>query len=173
MRNTIPVASPSIFVTAVAWVFILLGGLASAVALVQNAAVASMMPWPSAGGVLGFLIQHLQWVVGVGLLVSLATLASAIGLLLRLDWARQSFIVLLGLALVAQLLSLWLQHEGLQLVMDRTLRQAVLPPAVQGLAGEVATVARVMAPLVTLAACAVLSWIMRRLMSSRVRREFV
>ncbi len=173
MRNTIPVASPSLFVTAVAWVFILLGGVASAVALVQNAAVASMMPWPSSGGVLGFLIQHLQWVVGVGLLVSLATLASAIGLLLRQDWARQSFIVLLGLAMAAQVLSLWLQQEGLQLLRDQALRQAVLPAAVQDMAGHVATVARVTAPLVTLAACGVLSWIMRRLMSSRVRREFI
>ncbi len=172
MRPPIPVGSRSLFVTTTAWTFILLAGLASATALVQNAVVASMLPLPAIGGLLGFLLRHLLWVVEIGLLVSLATLACAIGLLLRLDWARRSFIALLALAIAAQVLSLWLQHEATQLLLNQTLSRAVLPSAVQSVVGQVLTTARLMAALVTLGGTVLLAWIIRRLMSSRVRCEF-
>ena len=69
--------------------------------------------------VTGLLLGYLPWVVGFGLVMSLATLASAIGLLLRLDWARRVFIGLLVVAIVANLLGLWLQQEVLQSVVQR------------------------------------------------------
>jgi hypothetical protein len=179
MPQTFSVGSRSRFVTAIAWVFILLGALASLSALVQNAAVASLMPGlPLAGerGALplltGLLIGYLPWVVGTGLVVSLATLASAVGLLLRLDWARRVFIGLLVFAIVANLLGLWLQHEVLQSVVNNTLRTASIPAQVLGVFGGFVTAARVMAVLMTLFGCGVLGWIIRRLMSSSVRQEF-
>ncbi|MEO8155994.1 MAG: hypothetical protein ABI605_23255, partial [Rhizobacter sp.] len=118
MPITIAVGSRSFFVTATAWVFILLGVVASLSALVQNAMLASLLPSlssaPAASGVVGLLMNYLPWVVGTGLVMSLATLASAIGLLLRLDWARRAFIILLAIAIVANLLGLWLQQEMMQ-----------------------------------------------------------
>ena len=44
MPQTFNVGARSIFVTATAWVFIVLAGLTSLSALVQNAAMASLMP---------------------------------------------------------------------------------------------------------------------------------
>jgi len=44
MPQTYNVGARSLFVTATAWVFIILAALTSASALVQNAAVASLMP---------------------------------------------------------------------------------------------------------------------------------
>src|SRR5881398_2680319 len=44
MPHTLTVGCRSRFVTATAWVFIVLAGLASASAIVQNAAVASLLP---------------------------------------------------------------------------------------------------------------------------------
>src|SRR3954451_18136331 len=110
--------------------------------------------------------------MGAGLLLSGATLASAIGLLLRLDWARRTFIVLLGVAIVANLLGLWLQQEVVQSVVSSTLAAAPIPSQVLGVFGSFVTAARVMAVLVTLGGCAVLAWIIGRLMSASVRQEF-
>ena len=179
MPQTFNVGARSLFVTTTAWVFIVLAALASVVALVQNAAVASLMPgFALAGashpptGLTGLLIGYLPWVVGTGLAMSLATLASAIGLLLRLDWARRTFIGLLAVAIVMNLLGLWLQQEVVQAVVNNTLSHATLSAQVMGVFGGFVTAARVMAVLMTLAACAMLAWIIRQLMSEPVRREF-
>lgn len=172
MPITIAVGARSLFVTATAWVFILLGMMASMSALVQNAMLASLLPLPVNSGVMGLLMDYLPWVVGTGLVMSLATLASAIGLLLRLDWARRTFITLLAIAIVANLLGLWLQQEMMQSVVSNTLGSVALPPQALGVFGGFVTAVRVMAVVVTLGACALLAWIIRRLMSPSVRQEF-
>lgn len=180
MPQTYNVGSRSLFVTTTAWIFIVVAVLACLSALVQNAAVASLMP-----GLLsaternplplftGLLIGYLPWVVGTGLVMSVATLASAIGLLLRLDWARRAFISLLVFAIVANLIGLWLQQEVVQSVVSNTLSGVSLPQQAMSVFGGFVTAARVMAVLMTLAACALLGWIIRRLMSAGVRQEFV
>ncbi len=179
MPQTFTVGSRSLFVTATAWVFIVLAALASASALVQNAAVASLMPsWQLAGQrqplplLTGLLLGYLPWVVGAGLVMSLATLASAIGLLLRLDWARRVFIGVLAVAIIANLLGLWLQHEVVQALVSQTLTRATIPADALGVFGGFVTAARVMALLMTLGFCAMFGWIIRRLMSASVRQEF-
>ena len=179
MPQTYNVGARSLFVTAIAWLFIVLAALASASALVQNAAVASLMPGlqGSAGRaplplLTGLLVGYLPWVVGTGLVMSLATLASAIGLLVRLDWARRAFIGLLIVAILANLLGLWLQQEVVQSVVSSTLNSAPIPQQVLGVFGGFVTAARVMAMLMTLGGCLVLGWIIRRLMSAGVRQEF-
>ena len=179
MPQTYNVGARSLFVTTTAWAFIVLAALASASALVQNAAVASLMPDLQGGAahaalplVTGWLVGYLPWVVGTGLVMSLATLASAIGLLMRLDWARRTFIGLLAVAILANLLGLWLQHEVLQSVVSNTLSAAVIPHQALGVFGGFVTAARVLAVLMTLLGCALLGWIIGRLMSPRVRQEF-
>ena len=177
MPQTYNVGARSLFVTATAWVFIILALLTSVSALVQNAAVASLMPGMQVATerlplLTGLLIGYLPWVVGTGLVMSLATLASAIGLLLRLDWARRSFIVLLAVAICANLLGLWLQHEVVQSVVSNTLSHTAIPQQALGVFGGFVTAARVMAVLMTLVGCAFLGWIIRRLMSATVRQEF-
>ena len=179
MPQTYNVGSRSLFVSATAWVFIVLAALTSVSALVQNAAVASLMPGlltASRQGPLplltGLLIGYLPWVVGAGLVISLATLASAIGLLLRLDWARRTLIGLLIVAIIANLAGLWLQHEVVQSVVSNTLSSVAIPAQALGVFGGFVTAARVMAVLMTLAGCGLLGWIIRRLMSAVVRQEF-
>jgi hypothetical protein len=179
MTQTYNVGSRSLFVTATAWVFIVLAALTSASALVQNAAVASLLPGLQAGGqnhplplLTGLLVGYLPWVVGTGLVVSFATLASAIGLLLRLNWARRVFIGMLSFAIVANLAGMWLQHEVVQSVVNSTLSSAPIPAQVLGVFGGFVTAAKVMATVMTLLACVLLVWIIRRLMSASVLQEF-
>lgn len=179
MPQTFTVGARSLFVTATAWAFIFLAAVASVSALLQNAEVASLMPGMQGLNVpqplpllTGLLMGYLPWVVGAGLIVSLLTLASAIGLLLRLDWARRTFIGLLVVAIVANLLGLWLQHEVVQSVVDHTLARTTIPASALGVFGGFVTAARVMAVLMTLVGCSLLVWIIRRLMSASVRQEF-
>ena len=179
MPQTYNVGARSLFVTATAWVFIILAALTSASALVQNAAVTSLMPSLHLTGdrdplplLTGLLVGYLPWVVGTGLVMSIATLASAIGLLLRLDWARRVFIGLLAVAIVANLLGLWLQQEVVQSVVSSTLNGAAIPARALGVFGGFVTATRAMAVLMTLLACGLLGWIIRRLMSATVRQEF-
>jgi hypothetical protein len=178
MPQTYNVGSRSLFVTAIAWVFIVLAALTSAAAIVQNAAVASLLPasLPLDRAALplltGFLLGYLPWVVGAGLVMSCATLAAAVGLLLRLNWARRAFIGLLALAIVANLLGMWLQQEVAQSVVDATLRSARLPQAALNVFGGFVALTRVLGVLLTLGACGVLAWIIQRLMSFNVRQEF-
>jgi hypothetical protein len=172
MPITIAVGARSLFVTAIAWLFILLGVVASVSALLQNAMLASLLPLPAQAGLMGLLVAKLPWVTGACVVLSLATLASAVGLLLRLDWARRTFIGLLIVAIVANLLGLWLQQELMQAIVDHALSSAALPPKAAGVFGGFVTAARVMAVVVTLGACGLLAWIIRRLMSAAVRQEF-
>ena len=179
MTQTFNVGARSLFVTITAWVFIVLGLLASSSALVQNATVASLpgqlvltgtpLPQP---GLTGWLLAYLPWVVGAGLVVSVATLAAAVGLLLRLEWARRTFIGLLIVAIVANLCGLWLQQEVMLSLVDATLQNAPLPPQVADVFGGFVVAARSMAVLVTLVACGFLAWIAWRLTLPPIRQEF-
>src|SRR5207247_11338112 len=82
MPHTIQVGGRSLLVTLTAWVFIVLGALASVSALVQNAVVASLVPGMHVSGdsqplplLTGWLMGYLPWVVGAGFAMSLSTLA--------------------------------------------------------------------------------------------------
>jgi len=166
MPQTFNVGARSIFVTVTAWLFIVLAAMASVSVLLPNAVL------PASVGLSSVLNAYLPWVVAAAVLLSLATLTSAIGLLLRLDWARRVFIVLIALVLIANLFGLWLQQEMLQSVAASTLSGAALPPQAAGVLGGFVTAARVMAVVVTLGACGLLAWVIGRLMSSSVRQEF-
>ena len=179
MTQTFNVGSRSLFVTITAWVFMVLALLASASAVVQNAVVSSLpgqivlsgtpLPQP---GLTGWLLAYLPWVVGTGLVVSVATLAAAAGLLLRLEWARRTFIALLLVAIAANLAGLWLQQEVMLSLVDATLQRSTLPPQVAGVFGGFVVAARAMAVLVTLLGCGLLGWIAWRLTQPLIRQEF-
>ena len=79
---------------------------------------------------------------------------------------------MLIVAIVANLMGLWLQHEVVQSVVTSTLSSVAIPQQAMGVFGGFVTAARVMAVLMTLVGCAFLGWIIRRLMSPVVRQEF-
>lgn len=179
MPQTLNVGSRSLLVSVTAWVFIVLGGLASLTALAQGAAISAMLAGftpvidaKAVPGLSGLVMAHLSWVAGVGFLLSVATVAVAIGLLVRLEWARRVFIGLAVVAIVGNLLGLWLQQEMLQSLIDATLSRSSLPREAAGVFGGFATAARVTAVALSLGASMLLAWIIRRLMSQGVRQEF-
>lgn len=179
MTQTFNVGHRSLFVTVTAWVFAALGLLATASALVQTAMVNSMpgqlalagTPWPQPG-LTGWLLGYLPWLVGLALVSSLATVAAAVGLLRRLEWARRVFIALLTAAIAVNLCGLWLQQEVVLSLVQVSLSQAPLSPLMGYVFGGFVVAARALAVLVTLAGCGVLAWIAWRLTLPPVRQEF-
>lgn len=176
MPQTYNVGARSLFVTITAWVFIVVAAMACVSTVVQNAASGSVLasipkaqPLPM---LTSLLLGYLPWIMGAGLALSLVTLAAAVGLLMRLDWARRAFIGLLVVAIFANLAGLWLQNEVVQSLVSSTLSRAPLPPQAADLFGGFVTASRVMAGVVTLAGCGLLVWIIRRLMSPMIRQEF-
>jgi len=176
MPQTFNVGSRSLFVTITAWIFIVVAGMTTLSAVVQNAAAGSIMAGMQAAPGLPLLskllVAYFPWVVGTTLALSLATLVAAIGLLMRLNWARRVFIGLLVVAIVGNLAGLWLQQEVVQSLVSTTLSGTPLPPQAAGVFGGFVTASRVMGALVTLGACALLVWVIRRLMSPMIRQEF-
>ena len=179
MPQTFSVGARSKFVTFIAWVFIVLAVAAGAWVVVQDAAVTAWMPGlrrvvegNPVPGLTGLLMGYLPWVMGLGALIALSTLASAVGLLMRLNWGRRAFIAMLTVAIVANLLGLWLQQEVVVSVASSTLSTVAMPAPAMSVFGVFVTATRVMAVLMTLAGCSVLLWIIRRLMSAPVRQEF-
>lgn len=179
MPQTFNVGSRSLFVSVTAWVFIVLGAAASALALIQGAATASLLPGFALGldtrplqGLAGLLAAHMPWVAGVTLALSIATLAAAIGLLLRLEWARRAFIVVVVLAIVTNLAGIWLQQELLQSLIDHALSRTPLPREAAGVFGGFAAAARAAAVTLSVFTCVLLAWIIGRLNTQSVRQEF-
>lgn len=173
MPQTFNVGSRSVFVTTVAWVFIVLAMLTVLSLVVRNASTAALLSGlPAPRGLGALLASYLPWVLAAGLALALATMAAAVGLLLRLDWARRVFIGLLLVAIASNLAGLWLQHELVQTVVSSTLSRSPLPTPVVDVFGGFVTASRVMGAIVTLGTCGLLGWIIRRLMSAAVRQEF-
>ncbi|MCW5659357.1 MAG: hypothetical protein KIT60_16760 [Burkholderiaceae bacterium] len=179
MQQTYNVGSRSLFVSVTAWVFILFGIAAITLSVIQGAATASLLPGLSLHlavkplqGLVQVLAAHLPWVAGVALALSIGTLVAAIGLLLRLEWARLAFIAVVALAIVANLAGLWLQQELLQALIDHTLSRAPLPLEAAGVFGGFATAARAAAVVLSVATCLLLAWIIARLSTQAVRQEF-
>ncbi|HEV8689919.1 MAG TPA: hypothetical protein VGQ91_06470 [Ideonella sp.] len=180
MPTTYYLGYRSLFVTLTAWAAIMLAAIACAFGAIQQASLASWAPGLDAAVqsepvpmISGVMLSYLPWVVGAGLMISVALLVAAVGLLMRLEWARRAFIGLVVVAIVANLASLWLQHQFVQSLVDATLRDAALPLGALGVFGGFATAAKVLSGVLTLFACGLLGWVIRRLMSPKVRQEFV
>lgn len=176
MPQTFNVGARSRFVTFIAWLAIVLAASTVAWAALQMASQPSWaalaagrrdLPW-----LVARLLRGLPWIHAGAIALSLATLAGAVGLLRRLEWARRAFIGLLALAIVAAVGGLWLQQELLGLMIDTTLRTAPLPQAAAEAVGGMALATRLLATAVTVAAGTGLAVVIRRLMSPAVRQEF-
>jgi hypothetical protein len=179
MPQTFNVGSRSLFVSATAWVFIVFGIAATALSVIEGATTASLLPGFGMNlevkplrGLTQVLAAHLPWLVGAALALSIGTLVAAVGLLLRLEWARRAFIVLVALAIVANVAGVWLQQALLQGLIDHTLSRAPLPLEAAGVFGGFAAAARVAAVALSVVTCALLGWIIARLNTQAVRQEF-
>jgi len=163
----------SSFVTVVAWLSLVISGLATPVAVLQNIMVFTVYkdhPLASQGSEIAhlsalnrFLLEHANLVIHAFLVVCLWTFVCSIGLLKRREWARKGFIALLTAALAYQVVGFLPQlFQG---------GASGGGPGFEGFRAFVLMV-RLVSVGVALALVAVLAWMIRRLRSAPVREEF-
>jgi hypothetical protein len=106
-----PAVTRSTFVTVLAWIFIVLAGFVTLISVMQNIMIAVLFPvdkMQEAANQTGnagapwfatFMLNHIQLFFLSFLVVSASTLAAAIGLLKRMNWARILFIGIMALGI--------------------------------------------------------------------------
>lgn len=169
-------APRSTFVTALAAVFIALGAGATLIGVMQNIMI-TMFPvdqmrdaWREADKELAtpwlfrLMFENFRLIFAAFLAASVLTLVSAVGLLLRKNWARYVFIAMMVLAI------LW-NSSGLYMPF---LLAGWLAPNTA--AADFTPFWRVIAAfsvVMSLAFMALFAWIIKRLVSPEIRAEFL
>jgi hypothetical protein len=118
----IPARERSTFVTVLAWIFLVLAGFATIISILQNVMIHFMVPVEEMRGALqspgapphlpaafGFIFSNIRLFFLGFLVVSCLTLVSSIGLLMRKNWARILFMVLMALGIGWNLAGIVLQ----------------------------------------------------------------
>jgi hypothetical protein len=168
------------FVTAVAWVFIVLSGLGVLIALAQNAmmlvmfntpemetAMAHAHSDPSAPPFSGALLGGMRYVFVFVLLLAGGMLAASIGLLRRNNTARVAFITLLVLGIAWNVFGLVVQGLFVSHLPIQDLSSEGGP--------DMRTMFKVMfgfGVVFVLVISGVFAWIIKRLTSPAIRAEF-
>lgn len=169
------------FITELAWIFIGLAGFATIIFLLQNLMVHLMLPAADmrvaadqarlerAPWFGPFALQYFRWFILAVLLSSAATLAAAVGLLKRRNWARILFVVLMGVGILWSLMGVAATVIFYMSIPDLAALTG------QGPTGRVLLMSKALVFIVTalaLAFSAQFGWIAKQLMSHEVRREF-
>jgi hypothetical protein len=174
-----PIIEPparSTFVTVLAWIFIVLSGFTTPIAALQNimmfvlfrpeaqkAAVAGSAGAPMPPGV-SFAFEHIHLFFLAFLVLSALTLVASIGLLKRRNWARLVFVGLMTVGIVYQVAGVAFQWAFLSDAPSAGQDSPEFRMMWQ-LMGVVTVVFAVVL-------CGLCGWIMYRLVSQGIRREF-
>ena len=166
------------FVTGVAWIFIGLSGFATLIAVLQNIMISLMFPGDvarEAGNAKDmpafarFMFSHPQLIFGSFLVVSASTLVASIGLLRRSNWARLLFIGIMGLGIlwnIAGMILPFIMYSSMSPMPSHT------PADIRDNFELMRKVMTAFAVLMALAFTGLFGWIMKRLMSPGMKREF-
>ena len=174
-------ASRSSFVTALAWVLIAVSGFGTFLSSMQAVMLTFFFPsehfWSNAPAPHGienippfmqFSSSEVRYFFCAYWLLTALTLVSSIGLLHRKNWARLIVVGIFGLGVIWNLGGIWLQWQMFSPTQFR-----VLAPAEWTQQMETMIVAlRVGTTIFAVAIAALLGWLIKRLVSLPVRREF-
>ena len=179
MNDTGSPSSPdkSTFITILAWVSIVLAGSVTFVSILQNIMLNLMFPIEGMKESLNspgaqenipafaeFILSNVRLFFFGFLVVSSTTLASAIGLLKRKNWARILFIIILVLGIIWNISAVIMQQfmiPSMQDVPDDS-QFAVLMIAM-----------RIFTLIMALGISLLFGWLIKKLLSSEIRGEFL
>jgi hypothetical protein len=172
------------FINVLGWIFVCLAGFTTLIGVLQNVmfqlvflptmqqqmAVQPLPPNMPAS--MGWLFAHMIWFFRGFLLLSVTTLVAAIGLLRRRDWARRLFIGLMAFAIAYQLLGLVAQWWFMG-AMQQTISMPADAPAqfANGMRGFMLAI-QVISTIMAVGFSVLFGWIIKRLHSEAIRREF-
>lgn len=171
----------SAFVTVVAWLFIIMSGFATFIALLQNIMLHFLFPMEKMHQAMlqqqeagqlpplaQFMVGHFEIFFGLILLLAVLTLTASIGLLLRKNWARIAFIALMIAGIIWNLGSLAAQQLFFHSIPLPEETPADFVEQTQGMMN----VMNVFSILVAVIVCILFGWIAWRLASPAIRQEF-
>lgn len=164
----------STFVTVLAWVFIVLSGFATLIAVLQNLMLNLMFPAEALQQMDQQQMEQMPAFARVifgnfrlfffGFLVLAATtLAASIGLLKRRNWARLLFVLIMALGIGWNCLGVYLQWAIFSMPQD-------LPQ--DSTFHTMSLLIRGFSAVMAAAMCGLFGWIIKRLLSQQVRAEF-
>jgi hypothetical protein len=171
------------FVTVLAWIFIVLTGFATFISLLQNIMVSFFFPLekiqqtiltPEAQQqippIFLFLFMHIRLLFLGFLAVSAMTLAAAIGLLRRKNWARLVFIGLMALGILWNLVGIVIQ----QLMFNHfpQVPPTSDPEFAQNFS-RMMTIMKYATAVLAFGLTALFGWIIKKLISPIIRAEFL
>lgn len=172
----------SSFVTTLAWVFIVLSGVATLMAIAQNVMINNMFPsdqmeaaMHAAHGkqdippIVEFMTSHFRLFFGAFLALSAVTLVSSIALLKRKNWARLIFICLMGLGIVWNIGGLFFQHA---MFTSMPSPPTTASPDFQEQFNSMAQIMMILSTIMAIGFSTLFAWIIKRLTSQSIRKEF-
>ena len=167
----------STFVTVVAWLFIILSGFSTFVAILQNIMIHTMPlpkgPEPPPDAVptsVFFIFENVHILVLAFFFICLCTLIVSIALLKRKNWARLIFIGLLCLGIVWNMGALVLQHLFMSSMME-TIPDMAGDPAHERFE-MMMTISRWFAVAFAIGVSLLFGWMIKKLSSVEIRSEF-
>jgi hypothetical protein len=174
-------ASRSSFVTALAWVLIAVSGFGTFISLMQAVMLTFFFPsehfWSNARAPHGienipplmqFLSSKVQYFFLAFWLLTALTLVSSIGLLRRKNWARLIVVGIFGLGVIWNLGGIWLQWQMFSSTQFPAKAPAEFTQQMETMMGAM----RVGTTIFAVAVAALLAWLIKRLVSLPIRREF-
>jgi hypothetical protein len=169
----------STFVNVLAWIFIVFGGLATFISILQNVMIRMMFHKEEMTQALqraenakqmpafaNFMFNHIDLFFLFILVVSATSFASAIALLKRKNWARIVFIVLMSLGIAWNLGGLVLQFTIFS-SMPEMVGKGVPPEF-----GKMMIIMKIAGVIMVLAFSALFGWIIKKLTSAPIKAEF-
>ncbi len=169
----------STFVNVLAWIFIVLGGFATFISILQNVMIRVLFHKENVTQALQqaenakqvpafavFMFNHMDQFFLFVLIVSATSFVSAIGLLKRKNWARIVFIVLMALGIVWNLAGLVIQFTVFGSMPE--MAGMGMPPEF----GIMMIIMKIASVIVVLAFSALFGWIIRKLASAPIKAEF-
>jgi len=170
----------STFLNVLAWIFIVLGGFATFMGLLQNIMIHMMFPKEQMSQLTQqaehteqipffaeLMFNHFDFFFLFFLLVSAASFIAAIALLKRKNWARITFIVLMAIGIAWNLFGLVLQFTMFSAIPEFPAGQAP-PPEFQNMM-QVMKVATV---IMVIAFSSLFAFIIMKLSSKKIKAEF-
>ncbi len=178
----------STFVTVLAWILIGLSGIGTLIGILQNImmqmlflpAMHQQAPTfsPGMSPRMIWLFGHFQWFFRIFLLLALVHLIAAIALLLRRNWGRLLFIGVMVFDCIYQLgtiaMQWWITGSMTQIVQlpgVHRMQPDDFAQSMQTMNG-IMSVMRMFSMLMAVGFIVLFVWIIRRLCSSAIRREF-
>jgi hypothetical protein len=166
------------FVTVLAWIFIVLTGFCVVISVLQNimiqtmfspemhraAAIAENMPFFAQ-----FMFDNIRWFFIAFLVLSISTFVSSIGLLKRKNWARLFFIAIMALGIVWNIGGFALQLALFSLIPKIP---SGAPDALRSQFDAIFVIVVVFSALMAVGLSVLFGWIIKRLLSLPVQREF-